>query len=62
MCLSGLRGGGWVSRSARDGGGYGFWYNKLPVVKDAAVATVSTFSIENLVRSSNVTAEDGREG
>ena len=29
---------------------------------DAAVATASTFSIKNLVRGSNVTAEDGREG
>ena len=32
------------------------------MVKDAAVATVSSFSMENLVRASNMTAEDGREG
>ena len=43
-------------------GGVDFAYNKLPVVKDVAVATVSSFSMENLVRASNMTAEDGREG
>ena len=32
------------------------------MVKDVAVATVSSFSMENLVRASNMTAEDGREG
>ena len=43
-------------------GGVDFAYNKLPMVKDVAVATVSSFSMENLVRASNLTAEDGREG
>ena len=43
-------------------GGADFCYNKILALKDAAVATASSFSMKNLVRGSYVTAEDGQEG